>query len=251
MQMSHLLILSCFTLACFVSAASPVDAADKAKSEYPSAVQKLVSEDSPLKDGDRIVFFGDSITQAGGYHKLIAKALKEKRPQLDVQIINAGISGHKVPNLQARIEKDVLAKDPTIVFIYIGINDVWHSQRGQGTPKDKFEAGLHDIIQQLKKAGATVVLATPTTIGEKPDGSNPLDPMLEEYAAISRKVAQKEGVTLCDLRIAFIDYLKKHNQENKEKGILTNDGVHMLPAGDALIADQASQSILQAIAERK
>jgi len=251
MQLNYLLILPCFALAFFVGAGSRAEAADNAKTEYPAGVEKLVSEDTLLKDGDRIVFFGDSITQAGGYHKLIAKALKEKQPKLDVQVINAGISGNKVPNLQARIEKDVISKDPTIVFIYIGINDVWHSQRGQGTPKDKFEAGLHDIVQRLKKAGATVVLATPTTIGEKPDGSNPLDPMLEEYAAVSRQVAKEEGVTLCDLRVAFIDYLKEHNKENKEKGILTNDGVHMLPAGDALIADQASQSILKAIADRK
>ena len=43
------------------------------------------------------------------------------------EMINAGISGHKVPDLQGRLDRDVLSKEPTVVFIYIGINDVWHS----------------------------------------------------------------------------------------------------------------------------
>ncbi len=258
MQATSMLLLSAVTLAVLFGNQAPAAEAAETKeqaaqqqTEYPEGVQQLVAEDSPLSEGERIVFFGDSITQAGGYHKLIAKALEEKRPELNVKIINAGISGHKVPNLQKRIERDVLSKKPTVVYIYIGINDVWHSQSGKGTSKEKFEAGLHEIIGKLKDAGATVVLATPTTIGEKPDGSNPLDPMLEQYAAISRQVAKQEGIVLSDLRVAFIDYLKEHNQEGKPKGVLTSDGVHMLPAGDALIADEASKSIVAALAERQ
>jgi lysophospholipase L1-like esterase len=249
MQSTSPLLVSVLALAFFAGGVRPSQAADQ--TQYPPGVEKLVAQNSPLRDGDKIVFFGDSITQQGGYHKLIAKALKEKRPNLDVAIINAGISGHKVPDLQARIERDVLSKKPTVVFIYIGINDVWHSIRGQGTPKDKYEAGLREIIGKLKKAGATVILATPTTIGEKPDGTNPLDPMLEQYAAISRQVAKEEGVKLCDLRVAFIDYLKKHNKNNVERGILTTDGVHMKPAGDALLADKASACIVSALQGRK
>lgn len=243
------LTISCLALALLAGDAHTGLADEQA--EYPPGVKKLAAEDSPLEDGDKIVFFGDSITQAGGYHKLIARALQEKRPQLDVEIINAGISGHRVPDLQQRIERDVISKKPTIVFIYIGINDVWHSTSGKGTSKDEFKAGLHEIIGKLKDAGATVVLATPTTIGEKPNGSNPLDPMLEQYAAISREVAKDEGVQLCDLRVAFIDYLKEHNKEGAERGILTTDGVHMKPAGDRLLADHAARCIHAAMEASK
>jgi len=58
--------------------------------------------------------------------------LTEKHKELGVEVIGAGISGNKVPDLQRRLERDVLKKKPTVVFIYIGINDVWH---GESDPK--------------------------------------------------------------------------------------------------------------------
>lgn len=225
-----------------------------AQAKEASGIAALTAKNLPLAEGEVIAFFGDSITQAGagkgGYCRLIAQALENERPEKEVEIIYAGISGHKVPNLQERLDRDVISKKPTIVFIYIGINDVWHSIRGRGTPKDKFEAGLRDLIAKIEDAGATVVLCTPSTIGEKTDGSNKLDPMLEEYAKISRKVAADTGVTMCDLRVAFLDYLRKHNPENKERGVLTGDGVHLNATGNQFVADQAAEAIAKAIRAR-
>jgi lysophospholipase L1-like esterase len=83
-----------------------------------------------------------------------------------------------------------------------------------------------------------VILCTPSVIGEKYDGTNPQDAMLDEYAAISRKIALDVGVRLCDLRKAFLDYLKVHNKENKEKGVLTTDGVHLNDEGNKLVAQE-------------
>jgi lysophospholipase L1-like esterase len=93
------------------------------------------SQESPaLKKGDRVVFLGDSITQGGnshakGYVKLIEAKLKRDHADLGVEVIGAGISGNKVPDLQRRLDKDVLAKKPTVVVVYIGINDVWHGEK--------------------------------------------------------------------------------------------------------------------------
>jgi lysophospholipase L1-like esterase len=196
-----------------------------------------------LKKGDRIVFLGDSITAGGvrpkGYVTLIKNALNEKHKDLDIQIIGAGISGNKVPDLQRRVDRDVIAKKPTLVFIYIGINDVWHGERDprRGTPKDKFEAGLKEVIAKIQKAGANVILCTPTVIGEKNDGSNRNDSKLDEYADVSRRVAREMKIPLCDLRKAFIAYLKEHNSKNQEKGILTTDRVHLNDAGNKLVAE--------------
>jgi lysophospholipase L1-like esterase len=196
-----------------------------------------------LKKGDRIVFLGDSITQGGGgpkgYVTVIKNTLGEKHKDLGIESFNAGISGNKVPDLQKRLEKDVLSKKPTIVFIYIGINDVWHGEKdpARGTPKDKFEEGLNDIIGRLTKAGAKVVLCTPTVIGEKKDGANKLDARLDEYSDVSRKVAKEKNLPLCDLRKAFVDYLKTNNPEDKEKGVLTGDRVHLNDAGNKLVAE--------------
>ena len=202
------------------------------------------ADDPPaLKKGEKIVFLGDSITAGGvsskGYDTLVKHALAERRKELGVEVIGAGISGNKVPDLQKRLEKDVLAKKPTVVVIYIGINDVWHGEKdpAKGTPKDKYEAGLKEIVGKIKDGGARVVLCTPTVIGEKKGGANKLDKQLDEYAEISRKVAKDTGAQLCDLRKAFVDHLAKNNPDDKERGVLTTDRVHLNEAGNKLVAE--------------
>jgi lysophospholipase L1-like esterase len=196
-----------------------------------------------LNKGERIVFLGDSITQGGGgatgYITVFKNAMAENHKDLGIEVFNAGISGNKVPDLQKRLEKDVLAKKPTLVFIYIGINDVWHGQDdpARGTTKEKFEEGLNDVIDRITKAGGRVILCTPSVIGEKKGGANKLDSRLDEYAVISRKVAKEKNVPLCDLRKAFIEHLKSNNPDDKDKGILTGDTVHLNAAGNKLVAE--------------
>ena len=218
-------------------------------------VELWSAKDLPIKQGETIAFLGDSITAGGaapnGYCRLIDNAIAKAHPDQGVKIIYAGISGHKVPDLQKRLDHDVIAKKPTAVFIYIGINDVWHSAWGKGTAPDKYEAGLRELIQRINAAGAVVVLATPSVIGEKTDGSNKFDKMLDEYSVISRKVAADTNTTLCDLHEAFQKHLKDNNPQNKEKGILTGDGVHLSPAGNRFVADRASEAILAALKKRK
>jgi lysophospholipase L1-like esterase len=155
-------------------------------------------------------------------------------------VIGAGISGNKVTDLKKRLQRDVLDKRPTIVFIYIGINDVWHwvTPGLKGTSKEDYESGLKEIIGAIQKDGARVVLCTPSVIGEKNDATNPQDAMLNEYSNISRRVAQQTGSRICDLRAAFIEYLKSHNPSNEEKGILTVDRVHLNDAGNRFVAEQ-------------
>lgn len=190
----------------------------------------------------RIVFFGDSITEAGaapgGYVALIVEALQRRGSTTEV--IGAGVSGNKVEQLQARIDKDVLAKKPTTVVVYIGINDVWHWTIGipgaKGSTKDEFETGLRNVIAKIQGAGAKVILCTPSVIGEKKAGANPEDAMLEEYSAISRRVAGETGSVLCDLRRAFVEHIAKNNPDDLDRGILTTDRVHLNPAGNAFVA---------------
>ena len=202
-----------------------------------------------LKKGDRVVFLGDSITAGGnggkGYIQVIRKHLADKKKDLDIECIGAGISGNKVPDLQKRVDKDVVAKKPTIVVIYIGINDVWHGENNpkNGTAPDAFEAGLKEVIGKCTKAGARVILCTPTVIGELPGGANKLDGKLDDYAKISRKVAKDLDLNLCDLRKAFVDHLETNNAQKRASGILTTDRVHLNEAGNRLVAETILKSL--------
>ena len=189
----------------------------------------------------KVVFLGDSITEAGvsptGYVTLIADALKLRHSRTAIEVIGAGISGNKVPDLQARLEKDVLSHKPNLVVIYIGINDVWHSRSGKGTPIEQFESGLADLISRIHAAGSKVILCTPSVIGESRSGSNDLDAKLDEYSAVSRKLASQHSVVLLDLRQKFIDELQNRNPEDKPNGVLTTDGVHLNDAGNQFVKD--------------
>src|SRR5512140_2657050 len=72
-----------------------------------------------LRSADRIVFLGDSITEQGGqphgYVTLLNETLTTLHP--GITVIGAGISGNKVTDLQARLDRDVISKQPTLVMI--------------------------------------------------------------------------------------------------------------------------------------
>lgn len=201
-----------------------------------------------FKERKRIVFLGDSITEAGikpkGYISVLNEMLDVAGAWDKYELIGAGISGNKVPDLQKRLEKDVLSKKPDLVVIYIGINDVWHFYHDcckntvKGTSKDVFEAGLKDIIGRIEKQGAEVILCTPTVIGEKAPGDNELDDELDAYADISRQVAKASHIELLDLRKIFQEYIKDNLAKNTGSGILTYDGVHLNDVGNKFLAEQ-------------
>ncbi|MFL5740781.1 MAG: SGNH/GDSL hydrolase family protein [Flavisolibacter sp.] len=191
----------------------------------------------------KIVFFGDSITEAGakpgGYIRLMDTMLIQKAQDRNYELIGAGVSGNKVYDLYLRMEDDVLAKNPDAVVIWIGVNDVWHKKTsGTGTDADKFERFYNAIIKKLKDRNIAVYLCTPAAIGEKTDFSNELDGGLNNYANIVRQIAQKNNCPLIDLRQAFLSYLKTANPENKDRGIFTTDGVHLNATGNRFVAEQ-------------
>ena len=198
----------------------------------------------------RIIFFGDSITQAGvqpkGYITVLGETLKQKNLADRYELIGAGIGGNKVYDLYLRMDDDVLAKNPNIVVIWVGVNDVWHKRsHGTGTDADKFERFYNAIIKKLQAKNIQVFLATPAAIGEKTDFSNELDGDLNRYSSIIRSIAQKNNCGLVDLRKAFLDYNLANNKENKESGILTTDRVHLNDKGNQLVAEEMFKVVIK------
>ena len=187
----------------------------------------------------RVVFFGDSITQGGvsknGYISVLKKQVDSNR----FELIGAGIGGNKVYDLYLRLEDDVLAKKPDLVFIYVGINDVWHKQTAKtGTDYPKYLKFYQALINKIQAAGSKVVLCTPSVIGEKKAGGNELDTELDKYAEGIRALAAKNNLPLCDLRKAFQAYEEKNNPQDVEKDILTTDRVHLNDKGNQFVAEQ-------------
>jgi lysophospholipase L1-like esterase len=197
----------------------------------------------------KVIFFGDSITEQGarpgGYIPRMKEALTQKGLANDYDLIGAGIGGNKVYDLYLRMDDDVLAQNPDIVFIYIGVNDVWHKvSYGTGTDIDKFEKFYMAIINKLLDRHIRVILCTPAVIGEKNDFTNQQDGDLNAYSQIIRNLAQKFHCGLVDLREIFHNYELKNNPGNKDSSILTHDRVHLNDNGNQLVADKMLEALL-------
>ncbi|MDG2236049.1 MAG: SGNH/GDSL hydrolase family protein [Flavobacteriaceae bacterium] len=207
-------------------------------------------------NSSKVIFLGDSITQAAeseegeGTYKGFITSLKENIGQ-EMELINKGIGGNKVPDLLLRYKNDVLELKPNIVFIYIGINDVWHKYDwGSGTDIDIYENGLRKIISEIKTTGAKIILCTPTVIGENIgefklvnnfkyiETTDIMNNDLDAFSDVVRNLSSEFNTELLDLRKKFKDYISKNNMENLSKGILTYDGVHLNNEGNKLIADE-------------
>lgn len=196
----------------------------------------------------KVIFFGDSITEAGakpgGYVLKVADLAAKENKSAQYDFIGSGIGGNKVYDLYLRLEDDVLSKNPDVVVIYIGVNDVWHKQsHGTGTDYDKFEKFYNALIKKIQAKGAKIILATPAVVGERTDFSNELDGDLNRYSSLIRSIARNINLPLVDLRKAFLEYNKANNPENKESGILTTDRVHLNDKGNELVATEMWKAI--------
>ena len=204
----------------------------------------------------KVVFLGDSITQQGensegeGTYKGFITSLRENVSQ-EVELINKGIGGNKVSDLLLRYNDDVLKLKPNIVFIYIGINDVWHKYDwGTGSDIDIYEKGLRKIITDIKAVGAKIILCTPTVIGENSgefklnnnfkdiDSMKIMNKDLDAFSDVVRNLSSEFSTDLLDLRKKFKKYISENNDQNMPKGVLTSDGVHLNNEGNKLIADE-------------
>ena len=202
----------------------------------------------------KVVFLGDSITQNAvinsdkfkGFISLLGENVDQ-----NIELIGKGIGGDKVSDLLTRYRDDVIKLNPDMVFIYIGINDVWHKyDYGTGTDIDLYENGLRQIITDLKENGVEVILCTPTVIGENKgeftlvnqfkdiETMEIMNNDLDDYSDIIRKLSREFDTKLLDLRKIFMQYISENNPGNKSKGVLTTDGVHLNNIGSKLIADE-------------
>ncbi len=208
-----------------------------------AADDDVASRQVELKKGDKIIFFGDSLTELAGkeapkqhvtkgYVRIVRETLQAKHKDKDIEVDWVATGGHTVPDLLKRVDKDVIAKKPTIVVIQIGCNDA------RRIPKDTFKTGLEELIDKLQKEKIQVVLCSLTSVGEKHDGTNKDDPNLDAFAEVARGIAKAKNVPLNDLRKAFIEYWKKNNPENKGSGFLTYDGNHWNDTGHQFVAER-------------
>lgn len=168
----------------------------------------------------KIIFFGDSITDAGrdrenpndlghGFVLFAANKLRLLFPEKELQILNKGIGGDRTAELLKRIEKDVVAEKPDLVVLLVGINDVWRRMDGGDvTTEEQFRANYKKLAETIQNTGAKLILiesflldvaskrnfrpyvdAFNKIIREIADGKIPLVPMDEIFRGLSQDIS--------------------------------------------------------------
>lgn len=187
-----------------------------------------VMEKGIREGGVTIAFLGDSVTQGcfevfmdhndmidtvyekeHAYHTYLNRLLSILYPRVPVNIINAGISGDNAPGADGRLERDVLSRNPDLVVVCFGLNDVVLGK--EGIPR--YTDALRSIFTRLKEAGTEIIFMTPNMMNtyvsahitdqrirdiaaETCDIQN--GGMFDEYMDAAKKVCEECGVRVCD-----------------------------------------------------
>ena len=190
-----------------------------------------------------LLFIGDSITDCGrredpeelghGYVRLLAEHFAAHEPT--ATLINRGISGNKVADLEARFTVDCLDHAPDLVTIYVGVNDAWHRfTRGEHVTDDSFEQGCRNLLEQLsaRVPDAPVMMIVPF-VADIDEQAARVHSDLDGKVAIIRRLAAEHGHRIVDLE----QVLATAYEAGHTPATLAEDGVHPTPAGHRLIAD--------------
>lgn len=192
----------------------------------------------------KFVFIGDSITDCGrwqsknslgnGYVNQINALLQSDYSQMGIDVINKGISGDTIRDLNNRWEHDVLAEAPDWLSIMIGINDVWQ-QLDNLIPKNRkifvaeYEHTLDALIASVSPLVKGLVLMTPYYL--QLDRADPMRAKRDSFGAVVQKLAKKYEAIFVDTQAPFDENLQK-----KDVADFSTDRVHINLAGHKILA---------------
>jgi lysophospholipase L1-like esterase len=200
-----------------------------------------------LKDGDRVVFYGDSITEQRLYTAYAETYVVTRFPQLNVTFVHSGVGGDRVGGgwagaIDLRLSRDVFPYKPAVMTIMLGMND--GSYRAYDAEIFKtYATGYQHIIDSVKSTlpGIRITLIQPSPYDDvtRPPGfEGGYNAVLVRYGQFLKELAEKEKLDVADLNTSVVAVLEKAKAADAEtaKKIIA-DRVHPGPAGHLLMAE--------------
>ena len=193
--------------------------------------------DAVLRKGDRVVFYGDSITEQRLYTCDIEQYFACRSPDLDLRFFNAGWGGDTVPGAKARLDRDVMELKPTVVTLFFGMNDGGYQAKNDAVVAT-YRSNLTDLVKTLKGKGVRVVVFGPGCcdgVRNPKLGAIDYDGMLEALTQAAGDVAKAEGCTFGDVFHPMRDFLAARRKEDPGTAVIP-DGVHPDAEGHLVVA---------------
>jgi lysophospholipase L1-like esterase len=200
-----------------------------------------------LKDGDTVVFYGDSITDQRLYTAFTEAYVVTRFPNLHVRFVHSGWGGDRVDGggggpIDKRLQRDVIAYKPTVVTIMLGMND------GRYRPFDAdtfnaFTTGYTHIVKTLKAAlpGVRITVIQPSPyddVTRAPQFEGGYNGVLLRFAAWLRDLAAREELTVADLNTGVVDALQRaRDKDAPQAAKIIPDRIHPGASGHLLMAE--------------
>jgi len=208
--------------------------------------------DFQLKNGDRVVFYGDSITDQRLYTTFAETYVVTRFPKLDVTFVHSGWGGDRVTGggggpIDVRLKRDVFAYKPTVMSIMLGMNDGSYRAFDQKI-FDTYANGFQHIIDELKKnlPGLRLTLIEPSPyddVTRPPTFGDGYNAVLVKYSEFVKELAQREHQGVADLNTPVVEALRKaYADDQKLAQKILPDRVHPGPAGHLLMAEALLKS---------
>jgi hypothetical protein len=217
---------------------------------------------APFKDGDVVVFFGDSITHGGRYHEFITDFYRTRYPDLSVRFINSGVGGDNANAAQRRIPDDVTPYNPTHVAIHFGMNDVSRGSYGADAninaisrrvdAYEKWKENINVLLGKLKDAvpnakhiyftttpyddTAVVTNIPPGTKGWSIKNNVGCNVGLSMMAGHIASKAAADKVCYVDFYTPLNSFLVRHQKEDPHFMVTKYDRVHPEALGHTIMA---------------
>ncbi|MFA6549429.1 MAG: SGNH/GDSL hydrolase family protein [Candidatus Margulisiibacteriota bacterium] len=191
-----------------------------------------------LKKNDRIVFFGDSITEQHLYTNYVETYLATRFPGLNLSFLNAGWGGNSAPEGAARLDRDVLALKPNVVTICFGMNDGYYCEMRDEILKF-FSDAMNEIVKRLKAAKVRVVLLTPGMVDHSRKKElaeiNYSGRNLRILADFVLSLAKREHLPVYDIHKLMTEVDAAAKKDSPDFTMIP-DSVHPDPAGHLVMA---------------
>lgn len=212
-----------------------------------AAALAIAQGDFHLKNGDRVVFYGDSITDQRLYTTFAETYVVTRFPKLDVYFVHSGWGGDRVTGggggpIEVRLKRDVFAYRPNVMTIMLGMNDGSYRSFDQGV-FDTYANGYRRIIESVKSTlpGIRITVIQPSPFDDvtrDPNFEGGYNAVLVRYGQFLAELAKKENLSVADLNTSVVAALKKANAADATLARrIIPDRVHPGPGGHLLMAE--------------
>jgi lysophospholipase L1-like esterase len=199
------------------------------------------ADDFALREGDTVVFLGDSITAARGYTRIVEHYTLMRYPERRVRFVNAGKGGDTASGAVLRLERDVFSRGATVVTVAFGVNDIGWGMKADAEHKQQYLEGIRTIIERCQARKVRVFICSPAITAEAPDKSESgfLQKMTDEGMTLARSLGAgaidlQRGMRQVQRRI--LDANDKESDARKHTRLHVEDGVHLNDLGQLAMA---------------